>query len=668
MDVHSLVLLTDQLSTAEIDARLYHIQNDKKWQGTTRNVVFGSDPLQDISVPLETLKVIPDDPPSKKIHVIGGVFYSRGEMYAVPGMISKDIIINSTATTYVYVGFKIDRNKGLVDLYTETTYGNMPAFHPDTFPCALVVIPPGFEKILSDFITDIRPWMNFDISHPNDRITVEIGCLSPGESQVFDRKPFHSGPPLMSVYTRVPKAGVHTVIHTFDGLDKVSVLSEDQPYYNDLAEGLTLIPITMRYPITIPATPNVLFVSMLRGKPGWPGTLDKPVPDLKTAVDILNGMTGYDTIFVEEGIYMVKEVLTIDKPVQIVGQSPLKSIIRMALDLPFGTLKMPAVFKTLQFQWSVRAVSASSIIHAEQEVSFFNCVFKTLSSTSTALFLLNDSHRVLQNCVIHAPYLNASPKPRFFDPRPTLSAWYEAIENNIILGEWNNPFPTPYNIIDDTLSNTAGLEDFIDYYLKPDSPSKDTGNISRVGIDMDGSPPDIGLYGGQSSSMARVTKYNVGSMPVFRYHIQTLFSPVISKFLAIDPILGYAPIACQVYGAVSFNGGHTWLAWDEGTAAWKVVDLSKLDIQGNTWKELSTRLIQMGDIKPKGEIAFAWGLKTSDPDNTPVIKGVRFTVQSDGKALKPVYPDKIDMLISEGTVMVSNIGAERLQDIVIVCY
>ena len=108
MNVQSLALLLDQQARAEVDARLYFTQYNGGNQQTTRTVVYATDPLKDISRPLEELMTVPTDPPSNRVHLIGGHFYANGKLYAVPGIETPEITLSESEDTYVLVGVSIN--------------------------------------------------------------------------------------------------------------------------------------------------------------------------------------------------------------------------------------------------------------------------------------------------------------------------------------------------------------------------------------------------------------------------------------------------------------------------------------------------------------------------------------------------------------------------------
>ena len=262
--------------------------------------------------------------------------------------------------------------------------------------------------------------------------------------------------------------------------------------------------------------------------------------------------------------------------------------------------------------------------------------------------------------------------PRAFTPKTGADIWLDRIGNNIILGTWGHPFPTgptSQNLFDlSPDASVVGLEDLLKFYPKPGSMAIQQGIVTLVGANKDGSRTDIGLYGGGFASQARVSSYSVRDMVIFRYTAMTMFSPSLKRFINAMPLTGYSLQQHNIRCAVSFNGGHTFLAWNESAAAWAVINMDRFKDQANTPQDLANRLINMGDVGTRGEIVIAWGMWTTDPTQTPIIRGIDLQVQSDGLAIKPIWPDQLDMLISDESIMLTNIGHDRLYNITVVVY
>lgn len=669
MDIQSLALLLDQQAKSDVDARLYFTMNDGAIAQTTANTKYSTDPLKDIRTPLEALMVVPTDPPSDRIQLIGGHFYANGKLYPFPGMQSEKIRLDENKDTYCLVGVRIDPRTDSTTFYCGTEYGEFPFFDPSLIPAALIKIPAGHKKILSQFIMDLRPFIHYNVSTPEDRVVINLACISPKESVAISLRRNMRLPPILSFYQKVPPPGVNTIVHNFSSEETVVSLNGEKPFYDEKLGGLTIKKRTEAIPVDIPTGNNVLVVSPLTGNDMNPGTDKEPLRTVEAAVSKLNVSTIVDTIFVKEGIYAPERTMVVERDVAIIGTNPLKCIFRLLKEFPFMEGKAEVTFRTLQFQWAVKPDSAiPTMIQAQDKISFYNCIFRQASQSEVIPWCIHADDFILTNCIVFNPFgdLPAS-KSTFYQATPS-AVGIDRFENSVVIGPWNNTFPSVSNIIYEN-GQDALLEDLISFYPKEGSPTKDAGIETLVGSDTDGTAPDIGLYGGKYAAMQRVSQYPLTSMPVFKYHIQTMFSPVIQRFVSVTPLLGYAPPECKVYGAVSFDGGHTWLGWDENNGAWrKISDLNLLHIHGNLWDKLSARLVQMGPIPTKGEICFAWGLRTGLATHTPVIKGVKIVVKASGSSLTPIPMDKISALVAEDTVLITNQSDEQLRDMVIVAY
>lgn len=670
MDVQSLALLLDQQAKSDIDARLYFTLNGSDTAQTTATTRYSTDPLKDIRMPLESMMVVPTDPPSDKIQLIGGHFYANGKLYAFPGMESEKILLDANKDTYCLVGVRIDPKTDSTTFYCGTEHGEFPFFDPALIPAALIKIPAGHKKILSQFIMDLRPFIHYNVSTPEDRVVIDLACISPKESVAFSLRRNMRLPPIMSFYQKIPPPGVHTIVHNFSSIKTVIPLVDEKPAYDEKLGGITIRKRVEALPIDIPTGSNVLVVSPLTGNDTNPGTNNEPLRTVEAAVSKLNISTNIDTIFIREGIYSPVAPIEVNRDVTFIGTNPLKCIFRLLKDQPFMETNAEVTFRTLQFQWAIRPLSGiTSMVKANKKISYYNCFFRQVHQQEVIPWCIYSDDFILSNCILYNPFSSMpTSKSIFYQPSAGHTPAIDRFENTIVLGLWNQTFPVVSNIID-TLGQDPKLEDLIQFYPLEGSPCIDTGIETLVGADNDGTAPDIGLYGGKYASMRRISQYPLAVMPVFKYHIQTMFSPVIKRFVSVTPLLGYAPTECKVYGAVSFDGGHTWLGWDEHRGAWrKISDLNLLHIHGNLWDKLSERLVLMGPIPTRGEICFAWGLRTGLHTHTPVIKGVKIVVKAEGSSLTPIPMDKISVLVAEDTVLITNQSDEQLRDMVIVAY
>lgn len=677
MNVQEIALLLDQQARAEVDARLYFTQNDGGNQQTTRSVVYATDPLKDISNPFEAIMVVPTDPPSNKIHLIGGHFYANGKLYAVPGMQSDEFILSNDEDTYILAGIKINPSTDATSLFCEEYHGEYPLFNNYVIPSALIQVPKGADKIISPYIMDLRPFIHYNVSLPEDRAVVTISCLNPKESVAFSLMRGHRQPPILSFYKKLPpEASSYTITHEYHSMDDIIKLTDDSPEYDSVDEAIKLRKVSTTTNLSIADTPNIIVVSIKDGSDTNPGTFDNPMRTLDAAFDRFNGMSGYDTIVLKEGIYIPNNVLTATKPITIIGEDPSKCIIQVSSTLmhQMFIFEENVWLRTVQLQWGVPNIEGYPAITANKEIKCFNCVFKQTNQRRVGTWIYAYWHLIISNCILYNPWSIASSRSIFYDFDASWSSppCLEKFENNIVLGRWDQAFTTgipPINLVEDN-GDLITLEDKTKFYLKAGSLGIGTGVPTTVGANLDSTPTDIGLYGGQYAARFRVTKYPVGEVPVFRYAMSTLWSPVISRILEVELVKAYFPESnCMIYGAVSFNGGHDWLIWDELLGAWKrLSNLSLLPTTGSTYKELCRRLVEMGPIHTKGEIMFAWALTTSDPNWSPAIKGVKITVKANADTITPVLPKDLNIVIAEDTMMVTNLSEDRLRDLIIVAY
>lgn len=677
MDVQGLALLLDQQAKGEIDARLWFTADNGGIANTTRNTVYAVDPLKDISTPMESMMTVPTDPPSKRLHLIGGHFFANGKLYSFPGMESDPIVIDGNVDTYVLTGVRIDPYTDYTSFYCETYYGEWPFMDPAVIPSALVKIPAGQGKILSQFIIDLRPFIHYNVSSAEDRVVVDVACVNPYESIAFSLIRNHRLPPIMNFYQKRPPAGTSTIVHTFDSMDAITVLTKDEPEYDADQNGIRLKYHISTIPVDIPTGPTVLVVSAEYGRDSNPGTYDDPMGTIEGAIDRLNSNVLYETIFVLAGRYSPKKTLNITRPVVIIGKDPHTCIFDLKEDRVFIDATDRLTIRTMQFSWiTPETANVPDLIQAKDDVRILNCLFKQASINRVARVLQFYKNSWISNCVIDNPFSTDHPGSisEFYRRAPGWDAttYVDRVENCIITGQWNQAFISGIstrNLIEQN-GDVLDIEDRTYFYPADNSKARDYGHSYLVGLDLDSSPTDTGLYGGQYASGSRVKQYSLSDLPVFKYKIQTMFSPVIGRFVNVVPIYSNFNNAGEVYGAISFDGGHVWVAWDEPLGAWrKISSLDRLDIEGNTAHDLAQRVINMGPIPTKGEICFAWGLKTTNRKHSPVLKGVRYIVKANGDSLVPLYPEnQLSVVVAEDTVMVTNLTAERITDLVIVAY
>lgn len=677
MDIQGLALLLDQQARGEVDARLWFTADNGGIPNTTQNTVYAVDPLKEIATPLESMMTTPTDPPSKRIHLIGGHFFANGKLYPFPGMESEEIEISSTVDTYVLTGVRIDPFTDYTSFYCKTYYGEWPFMDPAVIPSAIIKIPAGQTKILSQFIVDLRPFIHYNVSCAEDRVVIDVACINPGESIAFSLLRHQKLPPILNFYKKQPPSGVQTIIHTFDSMDQITVLTKDQPEYDAGQNGIRLKYHEATIPVDIPTGSNVLVLSATLGKDSNPGTYDNPMGTLEGAIDRLNSNPAYDTIFIIDGRYRPKKTLNIQRPVMIIGRDPHTCIFDLRDNQAFFTTGdgVNVTIRTMQFFWTIpESGGVEDLIDAHGDIYFMNCIFIQGLAAKVVRMLRFDKSCFITNCIIYNQFSAIYPESvsKFYRRSDTwdASAYVDRVENSIVLGSWDQPFisgVSTRNLIEQN-GDVPLLEDNIYFYPADNSPAKDYGMAYLVGIDKDGSPTDTGLYGGQFASGYRTKQYSLTDLPVFRYKIQTMFSPVIGRFMDITPIFTNFNNSGEVYGAISFDGGHVWLAWDEPLGAWRrITSLNNLDREGNTARDLAQRVVNMGPIPTKGEICFAWGLKTTNINHSPVLRAVRYTVRANGDTLLPIYPEnQIGVVIAEDTIMITNLTTANINDLVIV--
>lgn len=686
MDVATLVTLHDQNARNEVEHRLYFTQRQKpNGSGTnmvesTRTVVYATDPLKNISYPFECLMTVPTDPPSNKIQLIGGFFYANGKLYPFPGMETPEILIDPNQDTYVLTGVRIDPNTDRTDLYVQTTHGEYPFMDRSVVPSALIKIPSGFDKIISGYITDLRPFIHYNVSTPEDRAVINIACINPNESVTFELMRNKRLPPIINFYKKVPPEGTHTITHTFTSSDDIVVLGEDQPSV-DSVQGVTLKKTIVAQPLTMPSTNNVLFVSALTGNDSGDGTATYPLLTLGAALDRYNGMTQYDTIFIMEGIYSLNSHKQINRDLLLIGESPTTVSIRLLNSTSSLLTTVDPLVKVTIRTVSFISLTPALASTADANMSFaggayiHNCIFKQATGVRVLPIISNTGPLLISNCIIHNPYYTtpSTSSSYLYNPSGTGSV---AITNCYIIGPWLTSFTVGVatrNYQDAGSGASFMFENLEGYYPTGTTPSGVHSGlpIGTNATDLDGAPISTGIYGGQWAAMFKREWYPIDQMPIFKYRYHTLYSPVIARFVSITPVMSFTPpIAnCHVYGAVSFNGGHDWVVWDEFLGSWKrIADLETLDINGNSAEDLCVRLVNNGPITTKGEICFAWALKSGHPNYTPNIKGVQMTVKADADTITPIYPEDLNVWIAGDTVMITNLSDEKQNDVVAVAY
>lgn len=684
-----MIYLQDMVVRRAVDDRLYFIQAgpDPEQQHTTESVVYARDPLQPIAQVLDSLKVIPSVPNSNSVVITAGWFYCQGLLYSFPGAPDLPIHLSLHTTSTILVGLKIDRILNTVTPYVNVEHGKLPQILPDVVPLALVQVRAGATEILSDDIVDIRPFLHYDTASPADKKEIYIACLGPHEGISFSRQPYHSGTPQLQVWQVVDKAQAgYVVSHDYrkpEGYDEneegvfapfTALHQSEYLAYDDTLDGVSLRKLVTRQPIELfDRDDGTVFVDP-NGGATWPGTKDQPVATLAQAVDIARVKPEITTIFLSEGVYVVTTALLFPRPLALIGADPDKVIIRISQNGYFRvedavtfTTKLAFYTITLQFAGEIPDYANATLEYnvwiQANYVAFLNCVFRIIQGASPCAPLVRGlTDMFFSNCIFHNPYPNLEGAEIY--PGPVVD--FRGVQNSIYIGPWDTvKIESSDNI--DTDEQEPGLENMATYNYRPlvGSPCIDAGSTAEVGLDVDGSLPDIGLYGGKYASMADIVRYPLQQLAVFRYPLQTLFAPVLGKLKNVA-VEANIPANTEIYAAISFNGGKDWVSWDEATVGWKGTALATLHETGNTLVYLQTKLQNIDLTEYSGEVVLALGLYTQVVNRAPGVRTMRFTWEVSKEALT-LYPlEKLDILVDGPAVMVRNATDEQVRDLVIV--
>jgi len=670
MDYHAVIAMHDRLARQQIDDQLHFITNrDPAIAYTSENTVYARDPLQPISNTLDRLMVTPTIPLSNSVDVSSGAFYSRGILYVFHGRNSGPMPFPHPHFSHILIALKVDTRTGDTQLYVGEEYGDLPVFHPDTLPLAIVRVHPGQDVVRSEDIIDLRPWFNFDLSHPHDRVVYEVRCLAPSESVSFDRRPYHSGPPLMAVYQRLSQLeDGFRVSQNFDSLEMAAPIHNGHLLeFNEVGNGVSLKSSIRRLPIEFGDQANILFVSAQFGTPSGDGSKRNPFMTLDMAAARYNADPVFDTIFISPGVYVVQDRLEFTRDVLIIGHSADEAIIRVFPGAEgifcSGRFEMRTICLYAQMQYDVDTAHITC-----DDPRLVNCIVVNNQRTEiTAIFRTTVDLR-FTNCIFDNPRDNFSALLHHIGEQPP---GFRHMQNSIILGYWEPMFQTATNWfgVQPGVLDLLNLENISALRYRPMLPSaaRNAGNFDWVGANMNGTAPDIGIYGGSMAALADVEVVPTNIPVVFRHSIQTLFSPVIRGFEHAS-IGAHIPPFTHIYGAVSFDGGHKWLAWREGIAAWVTIDIRRIHEMGNTHSELLTRLVEMGEIKTKGEIVVAWGMISHESTAKPFLRVAQFHCIVSPDALRKYPMVNLDILVDEFAVLVRNNTERRIEGLVFVCY
>lgn len=673
IDAHALMLLFDQAQEYAVENRLMLISHEFPDRAiTTETVVLARDPLKVIADDLDALKIVPTMPTSDQFMAIAGHFYSRGVLYRFSGATSGHITMPITVAQTLLVGYKINRLLRTVELYHTTVYGTLPEFHPDVMPAAVIRLRAGATEIRSEDILSILPLYDYDTSHPGDRTFSIIPCLLPRASTMIDHRPFyHDSPPILDIWQMYPQGTVQYVMQSFEKQsDLLDIIDPTDPkaVYDPELYGVTLRAEIIRDPIDLPGDASIIFVDPQYGQDINPGTKSQPVASIRIAVAIFNAMPEKTTIFLNPGIYQQNyDRLVFTRDIEIVGYS-LSADVRFSIQ-----------GRAWSFMGNVRmrnlllhniAVPPSSdgtaiIMAGTNRIDMLNCVIRYWEGTER-IPLLDLENLFMTNCVCHNP--DDHFQARLYPTQPT---GFLGQQNLVIIGNWSSPFqwdPSNY-----TTTNAAAYTALVDpqrydYLPVKDGPLAGEGTYATVGANVDGSAPDIGVYGGQYASEFPIKGYPVNQPAIFKYSLSSMFSPVMDHITDIETSVGI-PTGTQIYGAVSFNGGGTWLAWDQYTAAWVEIPIGEIHQRGNTYDDLVQRIIAMGQIIPKGEIVYAWALTTTTKDETPVMRYVKTSYETKVDSYVPFDRSKVQIMVNEFSILIQNVSdTEKILNLAIVAY
>ena len=670
LDAHGMMLLFDLMIQTSVDDRLTLISEEFPNSAiTTEKVVYSRDPLKSISDDLDMLKIVPTVPASNRVQALAGKFYDRGVLYIFGGATTDAFVMPREDMISVFIGYKVDRIRSVVSLYVSEDYGTLSEFHPEVIPAALVQIRPQATSIVSSDIISLLPYYNFDTYHPGDRMQTVIPCIPSGGSVILDRRPFYRNDlPIIDVYTVIDSTTIQKVTHSFldDNTyeDVLNVFPACQ--YFSHANGVGIRKQEIRNPINLAAATNILFVSAQYGLDINTGSKTQPIRTLEKAIELYNADSTFDTIFIDAGQYTIQQTLVVTRNITIIGHSIDKVDIQMIVPKVQFDFRCNSVeLRTLLFHNSVHALaSISSVIKFQNSAKIFNCVFR---STPGAIHYpyFTAINLSIYNSIIHN--VDNERDAFLWDVFPS---GLISIQNMVIIGRWNNVFQvSEYNLqftLDDA---TTAMVDPQRYNYLPVEGGRihNTGSLNVVGVDIDGSLTDIGVYGGQYASMFPIKKCPTNTPVVFRYALPTMYTPVMEKIHNIV-LIGEMPQGTQIYGAVSFNGGGTWLKWDIHTAAWKEIVLSQLHIVGNTYDELIHRISTYASIVPKGELVFAWGLVTTNPDITPIIRSVEIRYTTKSQSYIPYDRNNLDIIVNEFAILIKNKTATQIKNLMVVAY
>jgi len=674
LDAHVIINLFDVLAQINVDNQLSLIAaEDPDKAITTERTVYARDPLRSISDDLDQLKLVPTYPASGKFQVISGRFYDRGVMYIFGGAEYEIKDLPRAAEVFLYVGILVDRMRHLTELYVSEDYGTLTEFHPGTVPVGVVRLRPNSETILSTDIVNLLPLYNYDTDHPADKMQAYIPCLPPNGSIILDRRPFYRTKlPIIDIWQTFGGTLATVTSHVFESKDDaIDLLNPDNSGidYDDDRKGISIgKEETIEY-APMPVGPHVIYISASRGVDIYDGTFHEPVASFGRAAEIFNSDPIYTTIFVEPGIYTPTSTVIFTRSVTIQGSDTLSVRIVFKYGfIGFDFQGSPATWKNVTFlQEEVLPIPYTGVCMTAGYLLFYNCLFRNEPSYLQYPWI-HTINVAFFNCIMHN--LDKTYPAIMWMTLPTGSI---AMWNNIIIGTWSNLF-----MIGGGSSNwwvsEANFGIWImdpvhwDYRIIKNSPL-DGGGTSDGGIgqDLDGSNPDLGIYGGGHASKVPVPRFPTKQPSVFRFAHGTLFTPVMERILNITAVIE-VPSGTKVFAAVTFNGGGNWLRWNSEYAAWQQVDLRNLQITGNTFEELRTALVEYGAIVPQGEFAIAWGFYTEDPKVSPILKSFDVHFKVHPESYVPFDRTQVQLYVNNFAILVHNKTNREIKSLQVVAY
>jgi hypothetical protein len=533
---------------------------------TTSTVNHSVDPLRNLQM-LDALLVTPTDTPSKDVVIQAGNFYCRGKLYAYPG---KQISIPQIETNpenpiYIYIGLEITKTE-IKEYIHPFYYEKEPILPPNIFPLAMICY--KGDEIFSYDIKDLRPYWNFDLTFPPDRSITYIPWFEQGTTTTIDRRPlFHDKAPLVAVYTK-SKADPVQIVHRFSPAHSFTDLTDYkyQPSYDADREGATISYEYKMFPIHHIDDGKTVYVSIEEGSHDGVGTIDKPYISLAQAVNHVNSLPMFETIFIKRGQYLLNTGVELTVPVTIIGESPHmvklittcnNTMINSQEDLTIKTIGLdlrPApggdpnnVFIKTKTKMVVKNVltelkycdrNIPSIFQAPGNLFITNCVF-------------NNKYAPNPTSIYTGSIYSWSPKT--------------TIQNSIQIGAWEEQLLASSACINSTTDPVISNDG---YYRPLDgSPCIDNGIWEGAGTDKDGSMTDIGLYGGEDAADAMEKIFPAGmAFPVI--HIVDDIRPrAFSKITDIE-IDAFLPDSTYLRALVRLNKHPELCTWDTETDGW----------------------------------------------------------------------------------------------------